>query len=85
MGYDMVDLDPYGSPAQLLDAAVQSVCDGGLLAVTATDMAVLCGNNGEVCWTKYGSYPIHRTYCHEQVRPCSIAFALRKLSFGSAP
>jgi tRNA (guanine26-N2/guanine27-N2)-dimethyltransferase len=18
-----------------------------------------------VCWTKYGSYPIHRPYCHE--------------------
>ena len=39
--------------------------DGGLLMVTATDMAVLCGNNGEVCWTKYGAYPVHRSYCHE--------------------
>jgi tRNA (guanine26-N2/guanine27-N2)-dimethyltransferase len=19
----------------------------------------------QVCWTKYGSYPIHRPYCHE--------------------
>ena len=37
--YDAVDLDPYGSPTQLLDSAVQSVSDGGLLLVTATDMA----------------------------------------------
>ncbi len=44
----MVDLDPYGTPSTLLDSAVQSVADGGLLMVTATDMAVLCGNNGEV-------------------------------------
>lgn len=66
MGFDVVDLDPYGSPTRLLDAAVQSVADGGLLLVTATDMAVLCGNNGDACYAKYGSYPLHRPYCHEQ-------------------
>ncbi len=60
-----MDLDPYGTPSMLLDSAVQSVAEGGILMVTATDMAVLCGNNGETCWTKYGSYPIHRPYCHE--------------------
>ncbi len=34
-----MDLDPYGSPAQLLDSAVQAVSEGGLLLITATDMA----------------------------------------------
>jgi N2,N2-dimethylguanosine tRNA methyltransferase len=148
--YDAVDLDPYGTPAQLLDSAVQAVSEGGLLLITATDMAggshifskgfwssamsaayllrlvpcpagihyriagptlnptlllgpqftvlkqvamsvrhtskvltfealkhcwcthallccpaVLCGNNGEACWAKYGAYPLHRPYCHE--------------------
>ena len=63
--FDVVDLDPYGSPSQLLDCAVQAVADGGLLCVTATDMAVLCGNNGEACFAKYGSYPLHKSYCHE--------------------
>lgn len=63
--FDVVDLDPYGTPCQLLDAAVQAVTDGGLLAVTATDMAVLCGNASEVCWTKYGSYPVRSKACHE--------------------
>lgn len=38
-GYEAVDLDPYGSPAQFLDSAVQAVSEGGLLLVTATDMA----------------------------------------------
>lgn len=64
--YDAVDLDPYGSPCQLMDSAVQAVSEGGMLMVTATDMAVLCGNHGEACWSKYGSYPLHRPYCHEQ-------------------
>ena len=38
-GYEAVDLDPYGSPSQFLDTAVQAVSEGGLLLVTATDMA----------------------------------------------
>lgn len=27
--YDVIDLDPYGSPAVFLDAAVQAVSEGG--------------------------------------------------------
>ncbi|CAD7703013.1 unnamed protein product [Ostreobium quekettii] len=64
--YDAVDLDPYGTPVQFLDSAVQCVSEGGLLMVTATDMAVLCGNNASSCWVKYGCYALHRPYMHEQ-------------------
>ncbi|KAL8161166.1 hypothetical protein V2J09_012655 [Rumex salicifolius] len=65
--FDVVDLDPYGSPSVFLDSAIQSVADGGMLICTATDMAVLCGGNGnsEVCYSKYGSYPLKAKYCHE--------------------
>ncbi|KAH0660242.1 hypothetical protein KY285_028816 [Solanum tuberosum] len=63
--FDVVDLDPYGSPSVFLDSAVQSVVDGGILMCTATDLAVLCGGNGEVCYSKYGSYPLRGKYCHE--------------------
>ncbi|XP_071712106.1 tRNA (guanine(26)-N(2))-dimethyltransferase 1-like [Rutidosis leptorrhynchoides] len=63
--FDVVDLDPYGSPSVFLDSAVQSIADGGLLMCTATDMAVLCGSSGEVCYSKYGSYPLRGKYCHE--------------------
>ncbi|XP_020240144.1 probable tRNA (guanine(26)-N(2))-dimethyltransferase 2 isoform X2 [Cajanus cajan] len=63
--FDVVDLDPYGSPSVFLDSAVQSVVDGGMLMCTATDMAVLCGGNGEVCYSKYGSFPLRGKYCHE--------------------
>lgn len=63
--FDCVDLDPYGSPSPFLDAAVQCVADGGLLMVTATDMAVLCGNLPESCFAKYGSVSLKNKACHE--------------------
>ncbi|XP_066510000.1 tRNA (guanine(26)-N(2))-dimethyltransferase-like isoform X2 [Hoplias malabaricus] len=63
--YDVIDLDPYGSPAPFLDAAVQAVSEGGLLCITCTDMAVMAGNSGETCYSKYGSISIKTKYCHE--------------------
>jgi len=38
---------------------------GGLLALTATDMAPLCGVNPQACIRKYFSKPIRTEYCHE--------------------
>ncbi|KAH8046499.1 N(2),N(2)-dimethylguanosine tRNA methyltransferase [Aureococcus anophagefferens] len=70
-GFDAIDLDPYGSCAPFLDAAVQAVNDGGLLCVTSTDMTVLSGNYPEVCFAKYGSMPTKAKHLHE--------FALRIL------
>ncbi|XP_041640287.1 tRNA (guanine(26)-N(2))-dimethyltransferase [Cheilinus undulatus] len=63
--YDVIDLDPYGSPSSFLDAAVQAVSEGGLLCITCTDMAVMAGNSGETCYSKYGSVSIKAKYCHE--------------------
>lgn len=63
--FDVVDLDPYGSPAHFLDGAVQCVSDGGILMVTCTDMAVLCGNTPEACFAKYGATSIKSKCCHE--------------------
>ncbi|XP_058146475.1 tRNA (guanine(26)-N(2))-dimethyltransferase isoform X2 [Dasypus novemcinctus] len=63
--FDVIDLDPYGSPAPFLDAAVQAVSEGGLLCVTCTDMAVLAGNSGETCYSKYGAMAVKSRACHE--------------------
>ncbi|KAH7352396.1 hypothetical protein KP509_19G042800 [Ceratopteris richardii] len=63
--FDVVDIDPYGSAAIFLDSAVQCVSDGGLLMCTSTDMAVLCGHHGEVCFSRYGSYSFNGEHCHE--------------------
>jgi tRNA (guanine26-N2/guanine27-N2)-dimethyltransferase len=64
--FDVIDIDPYGSAAPFLDAAVQAVAgDGGLLCITCTDTTVLCGNYPEVCFAKYGSMPLKAKYVHE--------------------
>ncbi|XP_011497883.1 PREDICTED: probable tRNA (guanine(26)-N(2))-dimethyltransferase [Ceratosolen solmsi marchali] len=63
--FDVIDLDPYGSPTIFLDAAVQSLKDNGLLMVTATDMAVLAGSSPETCYVKYGAVSMKFKACHE--------------------
>ncbi|CAL1296963.1 unnamed protein product [Larinioides sclopetarius] len=63
--FDAIDLDPYGTAAPFLDAAVQSVKDGGLLMITCTDMAILCGNGVEACHAKYGAVSAKIGSCHE--------------------
>ena len=47
---DVIDLDPYGTAAPFIDAAVQCVNDGGLLCVTCTDMSVLATTNYPEKW-----------------------------------
>jgi tRNA (guanine26-N2/guanine27-N2)-dimethyltransferase len=56
--FDYVDLDPYGTPVPFLASALASVRDGGLLAVTATDMPVLAGVQRRACELRYGATPI---------------------------
>ncbi|XP_053990667.1 tRNA (guanine(26)-N(2))-dimethyltransferase-like isoform X2 [Hylaeus volcanicus] len=45
--FNVIDLDPYGSVASFIDAAVVAIEDSGLLCLTSTDMPILCGNNPE--------------------------------------
>ncbi|KAK3319340.1 S-adenosyl-L-methionine-dependent methyltransferase [Apodospora peruviana] len=65
--YDVVDLDPYGTAAPFLDAAVQAVRDdGGLLCVTCTDSGVWASNGyPEKCYSLYGGVPLKGWYSHE--------------------
>ena len=58
--WDVIDLDPYGSVAPFLDAAIQAVEDGGMLNITCTDMAALGGSHPETCYGRYAAFPIQR-------------------------
>ncbi len=42
-GFDLIDIDPYGSPCAHVDRAFQMIRNGGLIFVTATDVAALNG------------------------------------------
>jgi tRNA (guanine26-N2/guanine27-N2)-dimethyltransferase len=63
--FDFIDVDPFGSPAPYMDSAVRALRDGGLLALTATDMAPLCGVHPKAGIRKYGGKPLRTEYCHE--------------------
>ena len=63
--FDVVDVDPFGSPVPYLDSAVRALRNNSLLAVTATDLAPLCGVHSKACVRKYGGKPLRTEYCHE--------------------
>jgi len=63
--FDYVDIDPYGSPTPFLDASIMATKNHGIIALTATDMAPLCGVNKRACLRKYGGWPLNNEFCHE--------------------
>ena len=64
--FDFVDVDPFGTPALYVSAAVQSISPkGGLLAVTATDMPVLCGVYPKISLRRYGGFSARAPFTHE--------------------
>ncbi len=63
--FDIIDIDPFGTPVPHLDSALSALRNDGLLAATATDMAPLCGVHTRACLRKYGGRPIRTEYCHE--------------------
>ncbi|KAI0984675.1 hypothetical protein GJ496_001659 [Pomphorhynchus laevis] len=75
--FSVIDIDPYGSPAKFLESAIVGVKRPGVLMITATDAAVLCGSgpHQRTCSLgKYSSLPMpNNSSCHE--------FGLRILLF----
>ncbi|KXN86864.1 tRNA (guanine(26)-N(2))-dimethyltransferase [Leucoagaricus sp. SymC.cos] len=78
---DVVDLDPYGTAAPFVDAAVQCVTEGGLLCVTCTDLAVLATTNyPEKCFANYGGVSVKAEYAHE----AALRLVLHSISTAAA-
>ena len=63
--FDLIDLDPFGTPAPYLYDVLKVSRDGTILMVTATDTAVLCGAHTAACVKQYGSMPLHNHLCKE--------------------
>jgi len=63
--HQWIDLDPFGSPVSFLDAAIQSISRIGVLDVTATDIAALCGSAKTSAARRYGSVGILDSYMHD--------------------
>jgi tRNA (guanine26-N2/guanine27-N2)-dimethyltransferase len=63
--FDYIDVDPFGTPNPFLDAAIQRLNHSGILALTATDTAALCGSSPMACIRKYWAIPLHNHMMHE--------------------
>jgi len=63
--YDYIDVDPFGSPVFFVDSAMRTLCNNGVLACTATDVATLCGVYPKVCMRRYAARPFHSPMMHE--------------------
>jgi tRNA (guanine26-N2/guanine27-N2)-dimethyltransferase len=84
----IVDVDPFGTPAPYLDCLLRSVENGGLISVTATDTAVLCGVYPKVCYRKYYGNPLRTKYAGEigiRLLISSIALIASRLDLSITP
>ena len=63
--FDLVDLDPFGSPAPFFENVLRATLDGGIIAATATDMGPLTGARAAACIRKYGAWPVRSEFGKE--------------------
>jgi len=76
--YNIVDIDPFGSPTTYLDAASSSVIN--MLAVTATDTAPLCGAHLNSGIRKYSAVPLNVEYHSEMGLRIMLGMIARDLA-----
>jgi tRNA (guanine26-N2/guanine27-N2)-dimethyltransferase len=75
--FEAIDLDPFGSPAPFVQAATMAASDGGVVSMTATDAAVLCGVYPDVSFRRYGALAVRSEFVHETGLRILLGFAAR--------
>jgi tRNA (guanine26-N2/guanine27-N2)-dimethyltransferase len=75
---DIVDLDPFGSPAPFIDTAIQSIKVRGVVAATATDTAPLCGTHPRALRRRYNVRPARTAWEKEQAVRILAGYIIRR-------
>jgi tRNA (guanine26-N2/guanine27-N2)-dimethyltransferase len=86
--YSYIDIDPYGSPLPFVTAALSSILPGGVIAVTATDTAALCGSNTRVAMRRYAAQLEKTEYMKEiscRVLACYLARTAASMELSIEP
>lgn len=76
--YDYIDIDPFGSPAPFIDSAMKAMKKDGVIAVTATDTATLCGVYPKTCLRRYSAVPLKTGYAKEIGVRILIGFCVKE-------
>lgn len=78
MKADIIDVDPFGTPAPYVHPAIMSLRHNGLLCVTATDLPPLLGIYPAACMRKYFSFSINSEFSKEQAVRILLYFIARE-------
>ncbi len=76
--FDYIDIDPFGTPVEFIDAALQSCRNRGVIAITATDTAPLYGAYPRTCLRRYGALSAKSPFAHETGLRILIGFVVRE-------
>lgn len=75
--FDAVDVDPFGTPAPFVQGALNASRDGGIVSLTATDTATLCGVYPQAVWRRYGARVARSEFSHEAAIRVLLGFVTR--------
>jgi len=78
--FDVIDLDPFGSPNIFIDSVARSIYHKGFLCITATDQAALSGTYPETTLRKYGIKSIETEFYNELGVRILISFIMLNLA-----
>jgi tRNA (guanine26-N2/guanine27-N2)-dimethyltransferase len=78
--FDIIDLDPFGSPNTFIDSAAKSIYHKGFMCVTATDQSALAGTYPDSCLRKYGIKPIKSEFYNELGVRILLSFVMLNLA-----
>jgi tRNA (guanine26-N2/guanine27-N2)-dimethyltransferase len=76
--FDYIDIDPFGTPIDFIDSAVQSCRNNGYIAITATDTAPLYGTYPKTCLRRYGALSQRSPFAHETGLRILVGYVVRQ-------
>ena len=78
--FSFIDIDPFGSPATLMDSAARSIYHQGALSVSATDAGTLGGIFPDATFRKYGIRAYRTEFYPEMSVRTLISFIMLTMS-----
>ena len=76
--FDVIDIDPFGSPRSYLAAVMGALKKTSLLCLTATDLPALVGIRYKACIKRYAAIPARTEYGHELAIRILLGCAIRE-------
>lgn len=76
--FDVIDIDPFGSPINFVESSIHAIKDGGLLCLTATDIPPLYGKYPDTCLRRYSSISYSTEFSHELAIRILVGAVARK-------